>query len=550
MNPLADYRPRTATVLIVDDTPANLGLVVDALAERGFRVLIALDSAEAIARARFSQPDAILLDVNMPGKNGFETCRQLKADEETRDIPVIFMTVADGVNDMIEGFRAGGVDYVTKPVRVDEVIARMNVHLTMREMQRALVEQNRQLQQEVDVRQRAERELSRVRDELELRVARRTEQLARANDDLRAEIAERERAQARLAVSEARLREIVEASPVPLCIGSLYAPHVLYANEQWRTLFGVSEAEQPYVSIDEFYVEEGGRGKFLECMSSGNTVSDTEVQVRRLDGATFWVTITARVATFQDQPAIYVGFREVTERRRIEQELLDSREQLRQLSAYMEAIREEERKRIALEIHDELGQLLTALKMDVSLLKMRLVGAPDLLKKVVAMRDLVEQTMLMVRNVANHLRPAALNFGLVSALEWLIEDFGKRTGMTCHLVSNAGEPELSDAHATALFRVVQESVTNIARHARATRVHVTMMRDASALVLNVSDNGCGFDPAAACKRGSYGLLGMSERARLIGASFHIDSAPGSGTVVSISIPVENGKENDQDSDRG
>ncbi|WP_206956616.1 hybrid sensor histidine kinase/response regulator [Trinickia acidisoli] len=550
MTQLDDYRPRTATVLIVDDTPANLAVVVDALGERGFRVLIALDSAEAIERARFSQPELILLDVNMPGINGFDTCRRLKGDAQTRDIPVIFMTVADGISDMIEGFRAGGVDYVTKPVRIDEVIARMDVHLAMREMQTALVEQNRQLQQEVRVRQQAEFELSCVRDELELRVARRTEQLARANDDLRAEIAEREHAQARLKLSEARLREIVEASPVPLCIGSIAKPHVLYANEQWRQLFGVAEHEQPNVSINDFYVEEDGRRKLLERVRLDGNVSDTEVSVRRLDGTTFWVAITARLATFQDEPAIYVGIRDVTERKRIEQALLESREQFRQLSAYMEAIREDDRKRIALEIHDELGQLLTALKMDVSLLKMRLGDAPDLLEKVTGMRDLVEQTILMVRNVANHLRPAALNFGLVSALEWLADDFGKRTGIPCRLVLNAGEPELDDAHATALFRVVQESMTNVARHARATRVHVTMMRNERGLILNVSDNGCGFDPAAAGKRDSYGLLGMSERARLIGASLQIDSAPGSGTVVSISIPVESGREDDQDSDRG
>jgi signal transduction histidine kinase len=434
MNGLADYQPRTATVLIVDDTPANLGLIVETLGERGFRVLIALDGAEAIERAKYCLPDLVLLDVNMPGVNGFETCRLLKTDERTRDIPVIFMTVADGVSDMVEGFRVGGVDYVTKPVRIDEVVARMDVHLTMREMQKTLVKQNRQLQQEVCVRQKAEHELSRIRDELELRVAARTSELARANDDLRAEIAVRQRAEAELKLSEAVL--------------------------------------------------------------------------------------------------------------------LESREQLRQLSAHMEAIREEERKRIALEIHDELGQLLTALKMDVSLLKMRLSDAPDLLKKVSDMRELVELTILMVRNVANHLRPAALNFGLISALEWLAEDFIKRTGISCQLLANGCEPIVNDSHATAVFRVVQESLTNVVRHAGATRVHVTVVCSEGALQVHVSDNGCGFEPAAVAKRDSYGLLGISERARLIGASLQIDSAPGCGTVISIGIPAKNGSEHDQDPHRG
>jgi signal transduction histidine kinase len=420
MNGLADSERRTAMVLIVDDTPANLAVIVDTLSERGFRVLIALDGVEAVERARYCMPELVLLDVNMGGMDGFETCRRLKADAQTRDIPVIFMTIADGLSEMVEGFRAGGVDYVTKPVRVDELVARMNVHLTMREMQKALVEQNHQLQQEVRVRQQAQHDLSRIRAELELRVEQRTSELAAANDELRAEIEVRQRAEA----------------------------------------------------------------------------------------------------------------------------------ELRQLGAHMEAIREEERKRIALEIHDELGQLLTALKMDVSLLKMRLSDAPDLLKKVADMRELVELTIFMVRNVANHLRPAALNFGLLSALEWLAEDFMKRTGISCELLAIGCEPVVCDSRATAVFRVVQESLTNVARHAGAAHVHVTVVSGDDALQIHVSDDGCGFDPAAAGKRDSYGLLGISERARLIGATLHIDSAPGCGTVISIGIPAKDGSEHDQDSHRG
>ena len=148
----AAMRIAPASLLIVDDAPANLGVVVDHLSERGFRVLIALDGEEAVERASFSQPELILLDVNMPGMDGFETCRRLKADPRTSHIPVIFMTVADDIDDMVEGFDAGGIDYVTKPVRIDEMMARINVHLRMRAMTRTLVEKNRRLEDEVAVR--------------------------------------------------------------------------------------------------------------------------------------------------------------------------------------------------------------------------------------------------------------------------------------------------------------------------------------------------------------------------------------------------------------
>jgi PAS domain S-box-containing protein len=533
----AGCRTVPASLLIVDDAPGNLGVVVDSLADRGFRILIARDGAEAVERALFSQPELILLDVNMPGMDGFETCRRLKADSRTCDIPVIFMTVADDIDNMVEGFEAGGIDYVTKPVRIDEMMARLNVHLAMRAMHRTLLDKNRRLENEVAVRERAERELSRIRDELEARVAKRTDELACANADLRAQIEERERTEAKLKLSEARLRTIVEASPVPLAITSLHEERILYANEALRQLFRMDETEQSRLDPASLYVDKAERARVIGHMKRDGSVSNREVRYRRLDGSTFWGIVTGRLAAYEDVPAMYWGLNDVSERKRIEQELLESREQLRQLGAHMEAVREEERKRIALEIHDELGQLLTALKMDVSLLKMQLSGLPELPTKVAEMRELVERTILMVRNVANHLRPAALNFGLASALEWLAEDFGKRTGIPCQFLMNASEPMLSDAHATAVFRVVQESLTNVARHANATRVHVSVTRSALGFELNVSDNGCGFDPAAARKRDSYGLLGMSERARLIGASLQIDSVLGAGTVVSISIPL-------------
>ncbi|CAE6738213.1 Sensor histidine kinase RcsC [Paraburkholderia domus] len=658
-----------ATILVVDDAPINIGVVVESLENRGFRVLVALDGEEALERAHFSQPDLILLDVKMPGIDGFETCRRLKRDEQTREIPVIFMTSLADTDDLVEGFSAGGIDYVTKPFQVAEMLARIRTHLALRAMHKQLRSQNDSLSSEVAVRQQAQEALSRVRDELEIRVAERTDQLARANANLHVEIDERKRTETKLVSSEARFRTIVETSPVPLCITSMLDGRVLYMNGPFRWLFGFGADDCTATYMGDFYNDPTERDRTVELLRAEGGFTNAEIQFRNAKGERFWAVATARIATFADAPAIYVGLNDVTarkqaeeklraseaslanaqrlaklgdwewnaaagvthwsyemyrilgleptgvrpsyrtlraaihpedraavrqavravitdrqphfldcrltgadgeprivqlhveashegpgyplklvgtiqdmtERKRVEQELLESRERLRELSAYMEAVREEERKRIAMEIHDELGQLLTALKMDVSLLRMRLNSDSEAARKTEDMRELVEKTIWMVRNVASHLRPAALNFGILSALEWLVDDFVRRNRMPCQLSIHGSEPVLPDAHATAVFRIAQASLTNVARHADASRVDVTLTGDNSELALHISDNGCGFDLPAARRRYSYGLLGMSERARLIGGTLQIESAPGAGTVVSIHVPLRTGK---------
>lgn len=200
-----------ATILIVDDTPANLGIVVEYLESHQFRVLVAQDGQEGLQRAELVRPDLILLDVMLPGLNGFEICRQLKARERTHDIPVIFMTALVDTRDKVLGFAAGGVDYVTKPLQVEEVMARVNTHLRLRAMQSqleqqneelqmlregleqqvaertlALCETNRRLRLEVTERERAEGEVRRLNTDLEGRVAERTAQLTSANRELQA----------------------------------------------------------------------------------------------------------------------------------------------------------------------------------------------------------------------------------------------------------------------------------------------------------------------------------------------------------------------------
>jgi len=216
---------------------------------------------------------------------------------------------------------------------------------------------------------------------------------------------------------------------------------------------------------------------------------------------------------------------------------------MRVLAAHLESVREEERTRIAREIHDELGQLLTGLKLDLAWFATRLPSDPEYMRaKVRTMSGLVDDTIKSVRRIATELRPGILDdLGLTAAIEWQTQEFQTRTGIRCEFVVKQGngmdgmeDPEKR----TALFRILQETLTNVARHAHATEVVVALQEDSTAYELCVKDNGRGITDAEIAGRKSLGLLGIRERARLLGGEVHIIGRPGSGIAISVRIPLQ------------
>lgn len=195
------------TILIVDDNPTNLGVLFDFLVDSGFKVLLAQDGEDAIEQVDYAPPDLILLDVIMPGMDGFETCSHLKAKESTKDIPVIFMTALSETVDKVRGLNLGAVDYITKPLQHEEVLARIQIHLSLRNLTKRLQEQNVLLEQEVQERAKAEEALLKLTSELEARVQERTAKLYQSNQRLQEEIQERICTEAALQKSETRYRE-------------------------------------------------------------------------------------------------------------------------------------------------------------------------------------------------------------------------------------------------------------------------------------------------------------------------------------------------------
>jgi PAS domain S-box-containing protein len=229
----------------------------------------------------------------------------------------------------------------------------------------------------------------------------------------------------------------------------------------------------------------------------------------------------------------------ITEIKATERHLEESRAQLRALTAKREEDREEERKRIGREIHDELGQLLSVMHLNLTALDLRFGDAnPDLRNNARKMVRIMDRAILMVRNLATRLRPAVLNMGIVSALKWMVQEYAESTGIACELhVSNEDFP-LEEGRAIGVFRIIQESLTNVLRHSGADRVDITLRNEEGVYEVDVRDNGKGFDPARVGRRGSYGIVGMRERTRILKGTLDIMAAEGGGMILKLRIPTE------------
>jgi signal transduction histidine kinase len=322
-------------------------------------------------------PDLILLDIRMPGMNGYEVCRHLKQSPLTSSIPVIFLSALQDHASVLEAFHSGGIDYISKPYMAEEVLARVGTHMELLNMRRGL-------------------------EEL---VQQRTRQL---------------------------------------------------------------EAE-------------------------------------------------------------------IVERKNAESALLQTQLELEALSGHMEEVREHERTSIARELHDELGQALTVIRID--LMRLAADANSGVQEKVRNILETLDHVSNAARAISDNLRPGLLDaLGLPAAIQAHVRKFTQHTGIPCQLQLDPDLESLPKKLATALFRIAQESLTNVARHARAQHTVIQLARLGSSIVLVIEDDGVGIPPVLPSGRRSFGLLGMKERARLLGGRFTVESEAGSGTRIEVMIP--------------
>ncbi len=248
------------------------------------------------------------------------------------------------------------------------------------------------------------------------------------------------------------------------------------------------------------------------------------------------IEISAHTAQWIESLANFVAA--LTERKRSEEELRSSHEQLRALSIHHQSAIEEERKRIAREIHDELGQELALLQLELGLLESDMpVQRKDLQEKIRVISKLAESSIRSVQRISSNLRPTLLdNLGLGAAVEWQTKEFQKRTTIQCEVIIEPSEIKVDQDISTALFRILQEALTNVARHAHATKIDVRLVMNDQTIELNVSDNGTGITPERVTDPQSFGLIGMRERMYPLGGNVNITGTPGKGTLLTVVVP--------------
>jgi PAS domain S-box-containing protein len=360
------------------------------------------------------------------------------------------------------------------------------------------------------------------------------------SENLRDSLARARRNETARRESEERSRQLARATFEG--IGIAEQGRIVEVNEQLAEMHGYRPEELVGRPVTDFVAPQSCE-QVIERIRDGHAEPYEHLALRK-DGSTFPVEARGRMMIFRGRRVRVTAVRDITQRQRADEELRKSREQLRALLSRLQSSREQERAHIAREIHDHLGQLLTALKLDLRGLERKIAGVPDeelrtaLADKLLSARRLADETIASVQKIASELRPGSLDrLGLAAAMEVEMQAFQARTAIACDWNPPPGPVALSPELATASFRIFQEILTNIARHSQATRVDARLTSDGGVLVIKATDNGIGIEQKDIENPKSLGLLGMQERAAMLGGAVAFDRNVGGGTTVTVRLPL-------------
>jgi len=486
----------TIKVLIVEDD------VVDRMACRRrldadragrFRLIEAEDGERGLALARSMQPDCILLDYRLPDQTGIEFLARLAAepDEAVRTTPVLMLTGADSAAVATEALRRGARDYLVKDAE-GRYLGLVPAAIERLQREQRLVKEKRQ--------------------------------------------------------AEARFRTLVEQiQAISYIVGGGRPERLHYISPQIGVL-GYSPEEwigDPGLYAASMLPEEREAllGEILQCRAEGRPLR-LEYRLRARSGELLWFRDQADVVHDEAGELLFMQgtLIDITANKRAEQDVTETRDALRRLAAHQERIREGERQRIAREIHDELGGLLTGIKAYISVLGERSVQAGRAVDPLLAEAStLAQEAIGTVRRVITDLRPSVLDqLGIWAALEWYAGQVAQRSGLecSCRIAPAAAAIEFDAERSIMLFRIVQEAMTNVQRHAAAATLRLQVDYRRGQLAVLVEDDGRGIEASVPQAASSWGILGMQERSRSLGGELAVLPRPGGGTLVSLQVPLE------------
>ena len=486
-------------VLIVDDLDVNLKLLEEICKNIKVNLIKALSGNEALEKTKGIELALAIVDIKMPGMNGYELALKLNEKKSDVKVPIIFITASyfDEV-EVFKGYGSGAVDYIFKPVNAHILRSKINVFIDLFDQKQTILRK------------------AKLRKEL-------VDELTVSNVNLRK--------------SEEKYRNYIDNAPDGIFVADETGRNI-EVNEAACRITGYSKNELLKMSISDVLTEESleeGLAQFRKMVKLGT--SNSELMFKHKNGTTrWWIAETVKLSETR-----FLGFtKDITKSKKIEEELQKSLEQLQQLSEHIEQARENERLNISRELHDDLGQALTAVKIDLEIIKQQ---TSDIVvkEKLDNVKALVGNTIKSVQRITSQLRPEIIDdLGLEAAIDWYTKEFSKRYGIEVFLDIDSEIP-ISKDKSLPLFRIVQESLTNIARHARAKHVEILLNKQGDVIQLVVADNGVGITEDEINSKKSFGIMSMSERTASLGGSFEISRGNDFGSKILVTFPINKDK---------
>lgn len=485
-------------VLIVDDTEVNLFFLASIIRKIKVNLIQANSGTEALELTRGIELAVAIIDVNMPGMNGYELALKMNKARPDNKIPIIFLTASYfNETEVFKGYGSGAVDYIFKPVNSQVLLSKINVFLDLFDQKQKIISDAALLKESAD-------------------------ELRKVN--------------AALTKSELKYRSYTDNAPEGVFIADEIGRYI-EVNQSACRITGYSQDELLNMSISEMLPEESLQEGLIHFgMTMTNGASKAELLYNHKNGTKrWWVVDSVKITETR-----FLGYtKDITERKIAEEELKSSLAQLHQLSQHVEEVRENERVAISRELHDDLGQALTAVKIDLGIISRNTTDC-EIVSKIKKVSQLVGETIKTVQRLTSQLRPAIIDdLGLEATIEWYTKEFAQRNGIEVLL---GIEPNIvvSPEASLIIFRIMQESLTNISRHSKATQIDIELHNTEENINLTIKDNGIGITENEINSKTSFGIMSMKERAVSLKGTFTIYRENNLRTVIKLILPFKSG----------